>query len=166
MKLIDEKGRLFGKINIIDLVFLILLVVLLCGVSYNLFFKKSNGVSEQPKVKEDVAVEFLIRGLVPEVENGIKIGEKIIVNNQLTDAEVIDVAVNNSKILITDSAGQTSLQETPLQIDIKLTVKMKVDVSDAGYFYNDEKMKVNGDFEIETKEFYSNSKIIAINCLE
>ena len=48
MKLIDEKGKLFGKINVIDFVIVIIVIGLLAGVGYKLFIQDNNGVTEQP----------------------------------------------------------------------------------------------------------------------
>ena len=41
MKLIDEKGRLFGKINLIDLLVVLLIVAVLAAVVWKLGGKKA-----------------------------------------------------------------------------------------------------------------------------
>ena len=41
MKLIDEKGRLFGKINLIDLLVVLLIVAVLAAVAWKLGGKKA-----------------------------------------------------------------------------------------------------------------------------
>ena len=41
MKIIDEKGRLFGKINLIDLLVLVLVVAVVLAVGWKLVGKKA-----------------------------------------------------------------------------------------------------------------------------
>ena len=41
MKLIDEKGRLFGKINLIDLLVVILIVAVIAAVAWKLGGRKA-----------------------------------------------------------------------------------------------------------------------------
>ena len=41
MKIIDEKGRLFGKLNLIDLLVIILLIAAVAAVAWKLVGKKA-----------------------------------------------------------------------------------------------------------------------------
>ena len=41
MKIIDEKGRLFGKINLIDLLVIVLVVAVVAAVGWKLVGKKA-----------------------------------------------------------------------------------------------------------------------------
>ncbi len=162
MKVIDEKGKVFGKINIIDMAIILLVVALFAGVGYKLFFQKNNGVSEQPTKKEKVEVSFLVKGCTPEIKDSIKKGDKLIVNNQLSDAEVTAVEVSNSKTTTVDEKGNLSVAENPLVVDLKINVNILGDVSEAGVTFNDEMIKVNADFILETMSFYANAKIIEV----
>ncbi|WP_461811873.1 DUF4330 domain-containing protein [Faecalimonas sp.] len=166
MKVIDEKGKIFGKINIIDMAIILIVIALFVGVGYKLFFQKSNGVSEQPTKKEKVEVSFVVKGCTPEIKDSIKKGDKLIVNNKLSDAEVTEVEVSNSKTTTVDEKGKLSVAENPLLVDIKIKVHVLADVSDAGATFNDEMMKVNADFILETMSFYANAKIIEVSLVE
>ena len=41
MKIIDEKGRLFGKINLIDLLVIVLVIAIIAAVGWKLVGKKA-----------------------------------------------------------------------------------------------------------------------------
>ena len=50
MKWIDEKGRLFGKLNLFDLLILLVLVVGLVGMAFRLVIRASNKAETQTAV--------------------------------------------------------------------------------------------------------------------
>ena len=58
MKLIDEKGRLFGKINLIDLLVVLLIVVILAAVVWKLGGRKAAAAVTGTDKKVVYTVEF------------------------------------------------------------------------------------------------------------
>ena len=58
MKLIDEKGRLFGKINLIDLLVMLLIVAVLAAVVWKLGGKKAAAAVTGADKKAVYTVEF------------------------------------------------------------------------------------------------------------
>ena len=58
MKLIDEKGRLFGKINLIDLLVVLLIVAVLAAVVWKLGGKKAAAAVTGADKKAVYTVEF------------------------------------------------------------------------------------------------------------
>ena len=58
MKLIDEKGRLFGKINLIDLLVVLLIVAVLAAVVWKLGGKKAAAAVTGTDKKVVYTVEF------------------------------------------------------------------------------------------------------------
>lgn len=166
MKLIDEKGKIFGKVNIIDLLIVLIILALVAGVGYKMFFQNNNGVSEQPTEMSEADITFLIKGCLPEAQDALKEGDKLIINNAITDAEITEIDVQENKTTAVTDQGEMIVTQNPLAIDITITVKANVQVSNAGVTLADETMKVNSDFEIETKEFFGNAKIIKVSCEE
>ena len=92
MKLIDEKGKLFGLINLVDLACLLLILLVLAGVGWKLL---------GPKVEEAVAptakmtTVLRIRGAYPYTldwlhENDL-VGEKLVMGTGYVDATVTKV---------------------------------------------------------------------------
>ena len=58
MKLIDEKGRLFGKINLIDLLVVLLIVAVLAAVVWKLGGRKAAAAVTGTEKKAVYTVEF------------------------------------------------------------------------------------------------------------
>ena len=58
MKLIDEKGRLFGKVNLIDLLVVLLIVAVLAAVVWKLGGKKAAAAVTGADKKAVYTVEF------------------------------------------------------------------------------------------------------------
>lgn len=162
MKIIDEKGKVFGKINVIDLVILVVVIGLLAGVGYKLFFQSNNGVTEQPTEKEQVEITFLIKGCAPEVQESLKKGDKLIINNEISNAEVKCVEASDSQTTTVNDQGKVIVTTNPTMVDMRITVEVEADVSKAGVTVNGEMMKVNADFIVETTDFYGNTKIIDV----
>ena len=77
MKIINEKGKLFGLINIVDLLVLIAAVAVAAGVGYKLFAPQIKE-SVQPQVELTAIVR--VRGatpfLVTEVERNSQVGKQ------------------------------------------------------------------------------------------
>lgn len=79
MKIINEKGKLFGLINIVDLLVLIAAVAVAAGVGYKLFAPQIKE-SVQPQVELTAIVR--VRGatpfLVTEVERNSQVGKQLV----------------------------------------------------------------------------------------
>lgn len=74
MKIIDEKGKLFGKVNVVDLAVGIIILFLICGIGYKVFFYQSK-TEEVVEEKGTAYITLRATGLVPETENYLREGE-------------------------------------------------------------------------------------------
>lgn len=72
MKIIDEKGKIFGKINIIDLIFLIIIVVAIVGGVFRL--KDSTIVAE---TSEHGTVTLMVTNVRDATVDNIKVGQDL-----------------------------------------------------------------------------------------
>lgn len=163
MKLIDEKGKIFGKVNIIDLALILIVLLLVSGVGYKLFLQKNNSALEQPKEEKEAEITFYIKQCIPESKDAIKKGDKLIIENELSEVEVIKVETEDSRVMGINEFGEAVVTTSPLAIDMYVTVRAKVDVSVAGITLNEEKIKVNTDFILETIDFYGGAKVSEIS---
>ncbi len=75
MKIIDEKGRLFGKISIIDVI-IIVFVVLLCVVCVYKYINRERGTNVQ-KENEKLIITFLAEEVPEYVVDTLKEGKKV-----------------------------------------------------------------------------------------
>ena len=94
MKVVDEKGKLFGKLNIIDLLVVVLLIVAVALVATKLLGKDSAGSVGTTVLTYTVKVE----GVDPQVYEGVRdyipsdgTGDQLMANGEMVDAWVVEV---------------------------------------------------------------------------
>lgn len=114
--MIDEKGRLFGLINIIDLVILAI-VIILAGT----YFYRSAG--SEPEAAQTATVKIICPYLRPEVAEQIHSGDQLLARGQLQPAYVKEVRVENAKDTEPDDNGRIILQDHPFRKDVFLTLE-------------------------------------------
>jgi len=162
MKFIDEKGRLFGIINPVDLIVIVLVLSIVGGIGYRLVSSVMN-VSEDSLEEEKEAYVTLYASLqIPEVAESIKIGDRLVANNEYTDAEVIDVKVTPALYVASNSDGKAIQSEHPLWKDVKITIKEKINTSDVILKVSGQEVRVGYPFVFKTQTVEANSKIRAI----
>ncbi|MCX7711591.1 MAG: DUF4330 domain-containing protein [Clostridia bacterium] len=102
--IIDDRGRLFGKINIADIAFLLVVAIAIAGVGYKL--KKSKTVT--PFVKEDAVVIEVYHDEVPDfvvkaIKNGDAAGDY---ERGTSFGKVVEVKSDKSRSYAQDSSGK------------------------------------------------------------
>jgi len=160
VKFINEKGKLFGIINPVDLIVIILLLSIIGGIGYRLVSARLNTEGATIFDDEKEAYVTLYASLVtPEVAEAIKIGDKLIANNQYTDAEVVDVKVEPAAYVSPNSEGKAVKSEHPLWKDLTITVKGKVNTSNVILKVGEQEVRVGFPFIFKTQTVETNSKI-------
>lgn len=161
MKLIDEKGKLFGKINIIDLILGILVLCLVAGIGYKLFFAKpqDDGVTEETGI---VQITFRAKNVVPEAANYVHEGDKLILGGELTKFEIVSVNAEAGKFVGMNSQGDISIASNPLYSELEIVVRAEAIEDGVGIMVNGEIFRVNQTMEIATPEFSTNAEIVGM----
>ena len=90
MSIIDKKGKLFGKLNIIDLIAIVLILAVLALIAYKLLDGKSGGLSSGG---QSIVYTVEVKGVEPEVYENIKqeLPSQLMAADKLLDAYVTDV---------------------------------------------------------------------------
>ncbi len=153
MKFIDEKGRLFGKINVIDFLVILFLsfLVPMFYFSYKIVTKKPPA---QPKEFLELKITCNLIRLSPEILKLIAIGDKEIdiegktiseitwIGESKPFQELIDIG-SSQKI----EAGSQVLKRLPVELKIQAEVK-----GDIG-FYNNQKIYIGRSFTFRTNKY-------------
>ena len=133
MKLVDEKGKLFGILNIIDLLVILLLIVAVALIGWKVL--KKDGASNANRTILTYTVE--VKGVDQEVYEGIKayvpgesgIGDQLMANGSMVDAYVTSVtaAPHEGGLTMTDVNGKKltfPTEDDPL--DLTFTIQANV----------------------------------------
>ena len=133
MKLVDEKGKLFGKLNIIDLLVILLLIAAVALIGWKVLNK--DGASNASRTILTYTVE--VEGVDPEVYEGIKtyvpgesgIGDQLMANGEMVDAYVTAVTAvpHDGGITFNSTGGERlTLPVESDKLDLTFTIQANV----------------------------------------
>ena len=155
MKIIDEKGKLFGKINVIDfLVILSLLSILpVFYFGYKLLTRKPTVVVAK---KEYIRIEVdcqLIK-LKPELIKLISVGDKELDEDGEVIGEIISLGESVSyKPKFDIGKGQKVVEATADLKQLRARLKLKAKIRQDGLYYKDQLIKIDVSLEFVTDSY-------------
>ena len=159
--MIDEKGRLFGKINIVDLL-VILVIVIAAAVLGVKFLGPNSTVAVNPKTTQ-VTYKVLVESVQPEVYENIQqyIPSTLMASGELLDGQVIAVEAKPHTTNATVSAsGDMLLVSTDKQLlDLTFTVECNV-VNTITSEIGTQEVRLGKSHIIKTDKFEMNSGTI------
>ncbi len=129
--MIDEKGRLFGKINIVDL--LVILVVIIAAVVLGMKFLKpgSSGAVGGGSTTTHVEYTVLVESVQPAVYESIKenyIPSTLMASGELLDGQVtaVEAKPHGGDITVSTSGDTVALTADKGLLDLTFTVECNV----------------------------------------
>jgi hypothetical protein len=107
MPLLDNKGRLFGKVNIFDLLVILILVLVVAFFLYKYAF--------QPQVDfaQDCFITLVWSNVEPDVTKWVQVGDRATDGKGNTVLEVAEVTIRPARVPVTTSDGQMLVVEHP-----------------------------------------------------
>ncbi|MFZ5596401.1 MAG: DUF4330 domain-containing protein [Bacillota bacterium] len=148
MKLVDDRGKVFGLINIIDLIIL-LVIILVAGGAY---YKYSHPAGAQGK---NVTVEFevMIPHIRPEMAQVIKVGDKMVKENSYTNVTVKDVKTVPGYSVNVDARGQRVESLDPYLLDVYVTNTGTTVLSSATITMGGQEVRVGKDYFVKSRDY-------------
>ena len=162
-KILDEKGRLFGVINIVDVIVIILAIVIVCGV----YVKFSHNERTSLMSANLLTVTYQMK--VPAVRNGIadnlRAGDKLW--DQENDVEIgtiKDVQVTPAKRAEALTDGTFAEGTVQDRYDVILTIEGGCQVINGRYYMNkSDEISVNHEKKSFTKYCKFTGTVIGID---
>ncbi len=173
MAILDSKGRLFGKFNILDIGALLVIILVMVGI---FFFPGTTGSVAQVggTTTKPIEVDLIVRGLkVRDIdrlsEQGFNKGGKtsVIIRNQpYGQIPIKSIKVLPRKIIVTQPDGNVKLVPDPREnifsTDMLLTLAGKAVVNDSGPVLGNSKVKIGMPFELEGFNYNFKGSVIDI----
>jgi hypothetical protein len=172
MAILDSKGRLFGKINLLDLG--AALVILLVIVGIFIFPGTSGSVAQVGAKTVPIEVDLLVRGLNirnPQqlIKEGFTKGGKtnVIIRNQ-PYGQIGIKSVEQLERTLTIGQPDGSVKELPdprkinFSTDFLLTLEGKATVTKDGPVLGNSKVKIGMPFELEGFNYNFNASVVDI----
>ncbi len=157
--MIDEKGRILGRINIVDL--FIVLLVLALAFAY-LYQDRALDVSPQANT---IVVKVVCPNVYPGVENNLMLGDTLVASGALTNVKITEMRVDDANWATPNADGQVVLSKNPFRRDIFLTLEgQSAQVSPAEITFAGQKVQAGKeDFYVKTQKVSLLATVTSIN---
>jgi len=170
MSLLDSKGRLFGKINVLDLGALLVILLVFVGI---FLFPGTTGSLAQVKNTKPIEVDVLVRGLSttsPEEliqEFNTRKQLNIIVRNQpYGEVGIKSVKQLPRTIVVPQPDGSAKELLDPrassFSIDILITLVGKAQITTSGAVFGNNKVKIGSTIELEGYNYDFNGTVVDV----
>ena len=172
MAILDSKGRLFGKVSILDVGAALVILLVVVGI---FFFPGPSGSVAQVGVKtKPVEVDLVVRGLNvrdPQqlFKQGFKEGGKtnIIIRNQpYGQVDIKSVKQLPRTVLVPQPDGSVREASDPranqFSTDMLLTLGGKAQITDSGPVLGNSKLKIGTPIELEGFNYNFNATVIDV----
>lgn len=175
MAMLDSKGRLFGKVSILDLGAALVIMLVLVGIFF--FPGTSGSVAQVGVTTKPVEVDLVVRGLNvldPErlFNEGFRKGGKtnVIIRNQPHgQIDIKSIKMLPRTMLVPQPDG--SLKEIPdprsnqFSTDMLLTLGGKAQITESGPVIGNSKLKIGTPVELEGFNYNFNASVIDVRIL-
>ena len=160
MKLLDDKGKVFGLVNIIDLI--IVLVILL--VATGAYFRFSNqGAGGKPATVE---FEVMIQHIRPDLAQTIRVGDKMVSGSSYTGVTVKDVQIKPGYSINVDARGQRVESIDPYLKDVYVTNTGTTTLSSATINMGGQDIRVGKDYFVKSRDYEFKGTVVRLEVKE
>ena len=154
--LIDSKGKLFGKISVVDIIIVVIVIGALAGIAYKL--NKSNVVS--PLAKSYTIQTVLYTDATTESSaQAIKEGDTV--KDKVTGAElgkVVKIETGPSIIYGINADGKVVASEKPGYVSLKITVQGKGNYDSMGATFGSSNYYINKAMQYVYGSYFGNAR--------
>ena len=166
MKIVNEKGKLFGIINLVDLLVLLLVIAVVAVVGIKLFGTKAVEVVSS---KSDCYAEVEIIAANPRLYNEVErkkddmIGARMVSGNEYVNSTIEDVWYEPYISVAPDSTGTAVASVDPSRLNVVFLIKCQVSPESATFTIGAQEVRAGRAFTVKTQTFENNGTIRYVN---
>ncbi len=139
-KLIDNNGKLFGKINLLDFIVLLILVIALIGGCYKVFFVDNSVYTPEYQRGQ---ITLRLSSMPKERVQAIKVGDLIRVPKIQDLGEIKDINVVNRIDNVNSVDGAIYAVENPMQYEVTVVIETDELYFRDDFYYIGDNYKIN-----------------------
>lgn len=163
MKIVNEKGKLFGIINPVDLIVILAIIALVFALGVKFLRAPVEAVVSD---KQEMEITLRVRGAMPSLvtaTTAIEPGTKLVAGNDyVADASVVSVAVEDYVYTIADDKGVTVETVDPMKKDLVIVIKGIGSPSDAILKVGNQEVRTGRGFIFKTNTVEVNTTIDSV----
>lgn len=160
MSVVDEKGRLFGKINLLDLVVILVILAVVGRFGYKAFKK-----GEVNAAGTDKTVEITVRlsNVTEATVNALQINDEVYDSKSNTlMGKVTEVRQQPAIVVSTGSDGRLYEHESKTALDVFLTIAGPGRVSPNSVTMNSLEVRIGGTNDLKTAIWKGSGPVVDI----
>ncbi|MEK6715233.1 MAG: DUF4330 family protein [Candidatus Omnitrophota bacterium] len=158
MKIIDEKGRLFGKVNVIDFLAMLLLLSILPVFYFGYKIANQKPIAP-PKTFTEVELYCRFIKLAPSVAEMISVGDKEFDEKGDVTAEIIELGKIELYVYELDiGAGERLVKEDLDKKQVSARLKLKAELREDKLYYKNKPIAISLPLDFKTNKY----EVIAI----
>ncbi len=166
MKIIDEKGKLFGIINVVDLLVLVAVLAALGGVGYKLFKPELPDLKDVSSPNADLKMDVRVFGVMPyiweDLEHNSPVGERMVAGSEFVEGEIVDMQFEEyTQIIVTDD-GRMIESRDGIRKNIIFTITAEVKKDTPVLKIGSQEVRVGRGFTVKTNSFEMNGSITSL----
>jgi len=160
--MLDEKGRLFGKISVIDFVVVLGIVVLAAGFVYN---RTSQDIRQIIAANTPIYVTFVVENVRDLSFAGIEVGDTFFRQHErIPLGQVVQITQQPAYDIITATDGTASYAPIENRYNMHITILGTGSITDAGFFVNGtQQMSTGGTMALQSNRFLATVRIYDVS---
>ena len=154
MRIINDKGKLFGIINVVDLLILIAIIAVAGAIGWQLFGAQVNdAVSPQVELTAEVVIIGTAPRLVQEIERQDLVGQRLVSGNEYMNATITDVWMEDYVMQAIRDDGVIVDATDPSKKDVVVQIKTTVAKGTASPKIGSQELRAGKTFIVKTQTF-------------
>lgn len=158
--IIDKKGKLFGKINIIDLV----VVVVILFFAYNAFSTTNEIESEEFMQSEEAYMTLELEEVHSNFLNVVEVGD--VVKDSVRGfvlGEIIEVESESYKEMVTTTDGKVEYKSIPGLYNIQVVLDIQGIFDGNGVLVQSKRYYIGSETRIKTEDYVTDAFVLDIS---
>ena len=162
MKIVNEKGKLFGLINLVDLIVIIVALLLVAFVAIKFVAPAvNNEAGTGDSGSDEMVVTLYIRGVMDYMKDQIKdveIGSQLVAGNDFVpDTEVLSIEDVEYITAVNTDTGEINQAIDEQRYDVIVKIKAKQNKEDPIYKIATQEVRVGRGFVFKTQTVEQNA---------
>ena len=144
MKVVDEKGKLFGKINLIDLIVIVVLILIVAAVVWKVAGNRIQSAVDNMGSVPTVRYEVVCANVDPDTcaTAVAHIGDQLMSNGKMMNAHITNCVVEPYYTVAADAEGNAVQLESPIAKNLRFTIEAKVPLTNNAYAVGTQELRV------------------------